>query len=392
MVLVMSILIGMVAFAVDAGWMVLAQGDLQSAADAAALAGAQQLLGQPTLNNASGFYNLTNGFNQYYAPGQTAGNKTAIVNVATAAAKASAKTYGGYHGAGTAKSLTILDSDIEFGTNSGGSYTALNSPYASFPNTIKVSVRLDATANNPLPLFFASIFGATTKALIATASATIYAGSINGFQQTPLPSRILPMGFDINDWNTFITTGQQPGGTTNIGSNGAPQVQVYPLPGGPDTGNFGLLSLDQGNDGASRISGWIDHGASASDISILTNAGLIPLSSHNPSKWDWEGNPGLKASDVHALAGHQGDTYLMALFTPASPAIPSPPGYSAGQGNGGNYYYNVVAFVPITISYVDNKTVSVQPGEVIDPNAIYTGAVPATSTAGQTLMPPKLTQ
>src|SRR5262245_24901816 len=88
MVMVMSILIGMVAFAVDAGWMVLAQGDLQSAADAAALAGAQQLLGQPTLNNASGFYNLTNGFNQYYAPGQTSGNKTAIVNAATAAAKA----------------------------------------------------------------------------------------------------------------------------------------------------------------------------------------------------------------------------------------------------------------------------------------------------------------
>ena len=54
-------LLGMVAFAVDSGWMVLARSDLQNAADAAALAGAQQLTGQQQLNSTSGLYNLVNG-------------------------------------------------------------------------------------------------------------------------------------------------------------------------------------------------------------------------------------------------------------------------------------------------------------------------------------------
>ena len=40
----MVVLLGMVAFAVDVGWMGIAQAELQNAADAAALAGAGQLM------------------------------------------------------------------------------------------------------------------------------------------------------------------------------------------------------------------------------------------------------------------------------------------------------------------------------------------------------------
>ena len=48
--------LGMVAFAVDIAWIVQSRSDLQNAADAAALAGAEQLM---------------NGFVQYSLPGQT---------------------------------------------------------------------------------------------------------------------------------------------------------------------------------------------------------------------------------------------------------------------------------------------------------------------------------
>src|SRR5437660_1508861 len=85
----MSILLipflAMAAFAVDIGWIVLAQSELQNAADAAALAAAQQLMGQPALNPGTGSYSLTNGFVDYYTPGQPAARQTAIVNTATAA-------------------------------------------------------------------------------------------------------------------------------------------------------------------------------------------------------------------------------------------------------------------------------------------------------------------
>src|SRR5207237_3245638 len=46
-------LLGLVAFAIDAGWMALSKSGLQDAADAAALAGAQQVIGQ-TVPSASG--------------------------------------------------------------------------------------------------------------------------------------------------------------------------------------------------------------------------------------------------------------------------------------------------------------------------------------------------
>ena len=86
-------LLGLVAFAIDAGWMALSRSGLQDAADAAALAGAQQLLGQTTPSaSGNGSYVLQNGFTQYYMPGG-GGQQTMIVNAATAAAIKSASRW-----------------------------------------------------------------------------------------------------------------------------------------------------------------------------------------------------------------------------------------------------------------------------------------------------------
>src|SRR5262245_12559665 len=97
-------ILGMVAFGVDTGYMVLAQSDLQSAADAAALAGAQQLLGQPT-RNANNRYVLTNGFTDYYLTLQL--QQATILSTATAAATRSAQHFASYHQAGGCSSLTL---------------------------------------------------------------------------------------------------------------------------------------------------------------------------------------------------------------------------------------------------------------------------------------------
>ena len=108
-------LLGLVAFAIDAGWMALSRSGLQDAADAAALAGAQQLLGQATPSaSGNGSYVLQNGFTQYYMPGAGA-QQTMVVNAATAAAIQSAKDFATYHAAGAVDHLVLLDSDIEFG-------------------------------------------------------------------------------------------------------------------------------------------------------------------------------------------------------------------------------------------------------------------------------------
>ena len=105
----MIVLVGMVAFAVDIGWMVVAQAELQDAADAAALAGAGQLM-SPSV--------------QFSLPLQTATNQASIISAAETSAKTYAKNFAGYNKAGGVSSLVQLDSDIEFGlTDSKGNYT-----------------------------------------------------------------------------------------------------------------------------------------------------------------------------------------------------------------------------------------------------------------------------
>src|SRR5262249_9104854 len=79
-------------------------------------------------------------------------------------------------------------------------------------------------------------------------------------------------------------------------------------------------------------------------------------------------NPGLKTSDIHSLADKIGRQYLLPLFKPLNDGSSDPSQYAAGTGNGSHYYYNIVQFVGITITYVANQSVHVQPSAVIDPN------------------------
>ncbi len=58
-------LLALTAFAVDMGYIVLIQSDLQNAADSAALAGANK---------------LPNGFVQYNLPGQSSSNQSSVLN------------------------------------------------------------------------------------------------------------------------------------------------------------------------------------------------------------------------------------------------------------------------------------------------------------------------
>jgi Flp pilus assembly protein TadG len=384
-------LIGLMAFSVDLGWIAHTQNELQSAADAAALAGAAR---------------LSDGFVQYYLPGQSSDTKAAILAAAKSSASSSAKLFAGYNSA-AGVSLTLLDSDIEYGfTDSSGTYTPLPT-YTGYPNTVKVTLRRDASANGVLGLFFGPAIGTPSVSLTATAAATIYSGTIDSFGGGSAPVFILPMTFDVNQWNNFVQTGKGPDGTTTTDANGYPTLNAYPS--SKYTGNFGELSLDQGNDGSSTISNWISKGASATDLKAEASAGLLPLSVHNTlpapvytlTQPDWKGNPGLKDSTIQTVGSNVGDLYLLPLFKPVNDGLLDASTYQAGSGNGSNYYYTIVQFVGIKITSVDstgdNKSVTVQPSAVISPNVIYSSLAPAapptlTTTLPTTFAGAKLTQ
>jgi Flp pilus assembly protein TadG len=392
-------LLGMVAFAVDLGWISLTQSDLQNAADSAALAAAGQ---------------LTDGFVQYNLPTQSTLQKNAILTASEAQARTYAKNFAGYNAAGGTALASVPDADVTFGfTDASGAYTPATAN-SGYPNTVKVTVRRDATANGSLGLFFGPVLGLSSVNLTASAAATIYAANVDSFQNTAkLHIPILPMTYDVANWNNFLATGKNPDGNPAVDANGNPAIQTYPSI--KDQGNFGMFSLTDSTTGASTISDWIANGMVQSDFQQLQSASagdqipLLPLSQHNqnilPSQstdglgsWNWSGNPGLKTSDVHTLSNYVGDTYLFPLFK----ALDSNPAtYTAGTGQGSNYYFNTVQFVSVRVVSTNNSTVVLQPSPmVLNPDTIIlssvvpagTGSGSASTKNATTFTPPKLTQ
>jgi len=378
--------LGMVAFAVDVAWIVQSRSDLQNTADSAALAGVEQ---------------LTTGLVQYSIPGQTL--QANILSNSESSAKTYAKNFASYNTAGGISSLSLLDSDIQFGfTNASNAYTPCPT-YTGFPNTVKCTMRLDSSANGALRLFFSPVFGMSSTNVQAVAAATLYTGNMTNFNSSsPTNVPVLPMTLDINAWNMFVASGVSSDGTTHNGSNGAPQIQVYPSPTNAP-GNFGMLSLDDSSNSASAISGWISNGLSPSGIATLQSDGLLPVSLSSTT-WGWKGEPGFKASDLNDLT--VGTSFLLPLFKPVVATAGSSyqatddsvgPADPSSGGHGSNAYYNIVEFVGITISQVDKSSDAyVQPDAMMTPGAVFdtTTVVPAgtTSSLVTTFTTPKLTQ
>lgn len=386
-------ILGMVAFAIDTGWLVLTESELQNAADSAALAGAQKLM---------------DGLVAYQLPGQSASQQSKILDDTLAAARTSAKAFAALNGAGGVSSLTLLDNDIEFGfTDASGSYTAYNGTNPVFPNTCKVLMRRDASANGALNLFFAPAIGTKSRDLTATASSTCYSGTVTSFSGA---AGILPVTFDTYYWDNFLKNGTDPDGNKTYDANGRPVLQIYPSV--KDTGNFGILSLDDSHNGTSEIRSWIDNGVPASDIQTLKDRNLIPLEKHNPLLWDWNGDTGFRASMVMDINNHVGETFVLPLFKPFQQSTTTTvtttnkngktttttvtTDYEAGVGTGSHYSYNIVAFVAVKIvePAARNRDIRVQPAAVIEPNAVFQNLQPASGTSGLNVIysVPKLTR
>src|SRR6185437_831292 len=330
--LLMTLLVGMLAFAIDIGYIASVQAEFQNAADAAALAGAQQLQ-TPFVN--------------FYAPGQTQQQQQTIYNLVTTDTSSSgnpiptAQRFAAYNQAGGV-SVQVPTTDISFRYYDG---TNPSVPASSgvFPNTIQVTTRRDSTANAPLGLFFARIFGISTINLTASASATIYAGDVSSLQVIPgVNAHILPVALDINVWTNYANGNlTSPWLTTNVstGPDNNPQLQVYPF--ATDTpGSFGLLDVGVPSNNAPAFRSWIDDGSTPNDISYLLNNNLLPVSPTNPEPW--KVGPGLKSTLLNDFQSQMGVPNLIPLFAPVSPAgNPTSPGSSyvaaSGQGQGANY-------------------------------------------------------
>ena len=381
-VVFMIVLLAATACSVDLTWIILTQSELRNVADAAALAGANKLIDNHVL---------------YHLPNQTSAQKDALLKAAQAEARAAAKLYTSFNGAGDKATLTLRDEDIEFGyLDRANKYTPLPN-YTGYPNTITVKIRRDSNANQPLDLYFARVFARSSIELAAESAATIYTGSLDSFKSTSLTSiGALPVTYDVHHWDNFLATGLDPDGNKQLAADGNPQLQVYPSI--KYKGNFGLISLDDNHIGASTVRTWIDFGMSPTDVQSLIDHQLIPLSAHPKNAWDWNGENGFKAANVMDVNIYIGKSFIIPLYEPKNANANS---YEAGVGQGSNYDFDIVAFVGITIMQPKNtnREVVVQPAAIVEPDAVFlTGTVmPAqppdkTSKLVTTFTTPKLSR
>src|SRR5262249_44880991 len=184
-------IMALMAFAIDMGYIVMARAELQNAADAAALAAAEQ---------------LETYYVQYYSP--SADQSTVLSNGETAA-KNFAKSYASFFKAGNTSSVVLdTNNDVQFGYQDSSTASTTTIPRGAFPNTVQVTLRLDGGANtNPqLSLFFAPVLGMSNATVTATARATIYTGDFSDF--TGADIALLPATLDTQIWDNFVATGQ----------------------------------------------------------------------------------------------------------------------------------------------------------------------------------------
>lgn len=387
--IMLIVLCGCTALCIDIGWTALAKSELQNAADASAAAGSAKLLAN---------------YGAYSLPSQS--NPTGVIALAKSSALTNCSNFAGYNKAGDVASLNLLTSDVQFGFMDGSGNVTYGS--TNYPNTVQVMLRRDSYANAPLPLFFAPVIGTRSWNLTASASATIYNGVITSFNPNgggigssfansssgagsgttggayggwgssyasstgcgSFNCTLLPVAFDVNEWNAFMAAGVSPDGSVHTDATNTPQIKVYPSP-KQSPGNFGLLCIGPWTNATPDYENWILNGPSASDLQTLINEGLFPVSQSAPQPW--KGSPGLRTTLSSYFAQIIGKPRLLPLFQPAS----SNP-YQAASGSGSNTTYAIVGFAGVKVTAVSgsgvNLNISVQPCDVIDPTAVFDAA------------------
>jgi hypothetical protein len=413
--LLLVAILGLVACALDIGWIEMTRTQLQSVADASSLAGGTELM--PGL-----------GYFKTKTPTEVADD-----------AKPVAAEYAGYNRNAELDSTYIdEDRDVEFGKatfDADGCNCWQKTPAsegAEYYNYVEVTPLRNqagsAAGDGPAPLFFARILGFPEKSLQATSTAAILPA--NGFRvvEDDDTADVMPFAFKEELWNRFLRAqeyyednpsvmglpnsqlddildedgahptdplfgaynetngidGYQAGadefvplfsdsftrtenpdvanaGTVTAGADGRLEVNIYPrnLKVGENTsGNFGTVDFGTESNSTTELSRQIREGLNADDLSHYENNEIV-LSPDDPL--DETGDTGVSAGIKSALDDIKGQCKAIALFTTVN-------------GPGNNAVFGLVKFVSATVVDVklngNPKALRVQPCLLIDDSTV----------------------
>jgi hypothetical protein len=342
-------ILGFAAFSIDVGYIALTRGQLQVAADASAMASAQDL--PPGLTKGA-----------YQTPSEVeAFGRASAVNVAS------------HHKAGDRASVYCDGSrDARFGQVTWDpAADAWQKAWGVSPyNAVEVTLRRDQTGgggDGPLPLFFAPVIGNQTAKLTVKAIAAVVPAS--GFRNLPGHgiAGILPITLDEPTWNDLIDgfpdageqdlfTYNEGSGTVGSGGDGVPECNLYPNGAASSApGNRGTVDIGDAGNSTTDIKRQILDGCSADDLEALG----FPLNFDN-GPFELNGDTGISAAIKAELEQIKGQPRVIPIFSQLT-------------GNGNNAYYTIVKFVGIRIVEVkltgNPKRVMIQPAPYVDPMA-----------------------
>ncbi|NIL96755.1 MAG: hypothetical protein GTO53_04800 [Planctomycetales bacterium] len=356
--LMIVVMLGMVAFALDLGIVMTARTEAQRAADSAALAAAWELA----------------------LDSQLQGNHTALHD----SMRRRANEFANYHTVGNQEpnpqinSENHVDGDIIIGRLNNPSNLSEPMVFNSIlgDNAITVRVRMLGARDTSIPLYFGRVFGIGSTDVTAEATA-MFNDNVIGFRTNAVhpTSGLLPFALHVDTWQDLmdgLTTADdwaydsQTGEVTR-GSDGIAEVRLYPGgdsqgdrggPGHIAPGNFGTVDIGNPNNSARDLLRQIQSGPNQADFShhggeLILDAGSQTLTLN--------GDTGVTASMFSAMEKIVGDGRTIML-------------YNQVTGSGNTAMFTVVGFGGVRVLDYQltgkNKYILMQPSIVIDPTAV----------------------
>ncbi len=347
----MVAMFALLVVAVDVGYVALVRTQLQSSADAAALAAPWELYDSRTLTTP-----------------------LASPELVQADVLTPARYYASENPVGQVQP-ELADADIELGRLdvTAGPNAQLYTPDAFGDltyNAVRVSVHRTADINGEIPSFFARVVGVDSSSGGAEATAA-FVDNLSGFGPLP-PGKnlmILPFAMDKQTWDALMDgnagddwTWDADQGITS-GSDGVLEVNLFPQ-GANSPGNRGTVDIGANNNSTADLARQIVEGVNTTDLDHI--GGKLELGPDGTLELN--GDTGISAGMKDELASIRGQPRIIPLFDSVS-------------GNGNNATYTIVGFAGVRVIDVrltgkmSGKRVIVQPARV----QVY-GGIPASGS------------
>ncbi|NIL98856.1 MAG: hypothetical protein GTO53_12985 [Planctomycetales bacterium] len=350
----MVFLLGLLAFACDLGYLLMARTQLQRAADSAAMASAWTLLDERRLIGGN-----------YLEELQSAARDTAVQYV-------SLNKVAGANPQLDLNSDNRLEGDVVIGRFvEGGKISTAGD--AERYNAVRVRVQRSNDRNGEIGLFFARIFGSDSSRMTADAIAT-YRDGISGFRANNNTGNVslLPFALDIKTWRGLLRgegfddwAYDKDSKAVFRGPDGLRETRLFPMNknrrSGITPGNFGTVDIGAQDNSSATLMRQIREGVSQQDLEY--HGGQLALDPLSKTLF-LDGDTGVDGNLELALDDILGQPRTIPL-------------YSKVSGSGDTATYTIVAFAGIRILdfnlHTNDSYVLIQPALVVDDGAISDG-------------------